>query len=138
MMFVISIILYAITITMISHQMYSFTRKQKIQFISVGVVVIFIVTIILCQVSASQIQEEIVEKVAITKQASVLLFAPILSIIVLPFLGNTWNEYKIKQIEEAQVKKRLLVLVVIIILVLVLGMGYIQNFQLGLLQSASK
>lgn len=138
LLILLSLLLYAITIVMITHQIYSFDKKQKIQFIILSLLVILILTVIICNISSGQIQGEIKEKVEITKQASILLFAPIFSMILIPFLGNIINGAYTKQIKKEQVRNRIIIFVILAILIMIWGINYIQNFQLGLLKSAIK
>lgn len=135
---VISIAIYIIAILMVSTNIYEFKKEQKLNFIIIGVFAILIITWIIVALSSNgiQVQQEGFLKTA--KMVSVLLFAPINTIFVLPYLGNVLNKYKQEKIKEDQVRKRLLILGIALIIVLIIEINYIKTFEIGLLGNVIK
>lgn len=134
LLILLSLLLYAITIVIISHQIYSFDKKQKLQFIVLSLLVVLIITIVICNISSGQIQGEIKEKIEITKQAAIILFSPILSMILVPFFANIINRLYAKEMKQEEMRKRMILFGILAIGIIILSVSYIQNFQIGLLK----
>lgn len=132
---ILSLILYAIAIAIIYPNLYGMDKPQKIKFMAIGIGVIIVVTIVLCSISSSQIIIENKGITGITRNVAILIFAPINTMILLPFLGSSLNQYKEKQIVQHQMKKRMFIEIVLLLVVIIIEIGYIKNFQLGLLNS---
>ena len=88
---IISIVIYIIATLMIWTNIYEFEKEKKIKFILIGMIVIFIVTWIIVSLCSNGIQ---VEKsyLKVAKTTSLLIFAQINTIFVLPYLGNIFNK----------------------------------------------
>lgn len=132
---IISIVIYTVAAIAIYYNLYNFDKTKKIKFIILGSIIILIITTIIVFISSINIEKK--EYLGITKTTSILLFAPINSIMVLPYIGHLFNKYKDKRITEEQLKRKLLIALVLLILVVIFELGYIKNFQIGLIQNAS-
>lgn len=138
MIAIISIAIYLIAILMISTNIYEFQKEQKRNFIIIGVFAILIFTWMIVAFSSNGIQVSEGNFLKTAKMVSILLFAPINTIFVLPYLGNVLNKYKQERIKEEQVRKRLLILAVALLLVIIIEVNYIKTFEIGLLSSVIK
>ena len=138
MIAIISIAIYLIAILMISTNIYEFQKAQKRNFIIIGVFAILIFTWMIVAFSSNGIQVSEGNFLKTAKMVSILLFAPINTIFVLPYLGNVLNKYKQERIKEEQVRKRLLILAVALLLVIIVEVNYIKTFEIGLLSSVIK
>lgn len=138
MIAIISIAIYLIAILMISTNIYEFQKEQKRNFIIIGVFAILIFTWMIVAFSSNGIQVSESNFLKTAKMVSILLFAPINTIFVLPYLGNVLNKYKQERIKEEQVRKRLLILAVALLLVIIVEVNYIKTFEIGLLSSVIK
>lgn len=138
MIAIISIAIYLIAILMISTNIYEFQKEQKRNFIIIGVFAILIFTWMIVAFSSNGIQVSEGNFLKTAKMVSILLFAPINTIFVLPYLGNVLNKYKQERIKEEQVRKRLLILAVALLLVIIIEVNYIKTFEMGLLSSVIK
>ncbi|MBO5478485.1 MAG: hypothetical protein J6A04_02040 [Clostridia bacterium] len=134
---IISIVIYIIATLMIWTNIYEFEKEKKIKFILIGMIVIFIVTWIIVSLCSNGIQ---VEKsyLKVAKTTSLLIFAPINTIFVLPYLGNIFNKYKQKRLSGEKLKKRLIILGVALFIVIIIETNYIKTFELGLLSNVMK
>lgn len=135
---IISIAIFAIAILMISTNIYEFEKEKKIYFITIGIIVIVILTWIIVNISSIGIQVENKEYLRISKLSSVLIFAPINAIFTLPYLGNIINKLKQERLTNGQAKLRVLILLVILVLLAIMEASYIKNFQIGILSNAIK
>lgn len=131
----ISMVLYAIGMVIVYHNIPAFEKPQKVRLIAIGIVITLILTFILCNIVAGQIEGYQEQLIRTTKNIAILLFSPINFIILIPYLGNILNKNRDEQIEEKQLKKRFVILGIITILVIVVELSYIKNFCLGSLLS---
>ncbi len=131
---IISIVIYMVAILMISTNTYEFKKEQKIKIILIGIIVTFVLTILICQMSSSSIKVD-ANYLKIAKKAAILLFAPINAILFLPYIGNVLNQYKSERLNEKQLKKRIIIIFIIVIIMIAFEIGYIKNFEIGLMKS---
>jgi len=135
----ISVIIYVIAIMAIYHNLYNFEKSKKIKFIITGCIVMFVLSLVLVWISSGNLEVPNKEFKAyegfmgITKRTSVLLFAPINAILILPYVGNLLNRFTEKRISEGKLKKKFLIVLIVMVVVGVFEMGYIRDFQIGLL-----
>ena len=135
---VVSIIIYVIATLMISTNTYEFERGKKIEFMLIGISIILLATWMIVSVSSKGIQLENQSYLNTIKTTSVLIFAPINTILALPYLGNIINKYKQKRLQEVQIKKRLIVWSVFLVIIVIIETSYIKSFELGILNSVIK
>ena len=135
----ISIIIYIIAIIAIYHNVYNFDKSQKIKFIIIGCIIILVITILLVLLGSANVElpnkeiKDYKEYLGITKTTSILLFAPINAIMVLPYVGNLLNKYIEKRISEEKIKRKFLFLLIIMVVIGIFEVSYIKDFQIGLL-----
>lgn len=135
LMFLISVVIYIIATIMIYHNLYNYNKSEKIKIIVIGYIITFILTLILCNISSSEINTNN-SYLSIIKNTSILLFSPINLIISLPYVCNIINKYKEERINISQLKMKLAIFAILLIILLIFEVGYIKDFQTGLLQSA--
>lgn len=104
LIFIISIIIYIIATIMIYHNIYNYDKVNKIKIIIIGFIVTFIITVIICFISSNGSSTN-ANYNSIARNTAILLFAPINSIISLPYVGNLLNKYKGKTINDTRAKK---------------------------------
>lgn len=131
----VSIILYAIGMVIVYHNVPAFEKSQKTRFIAIGIAITLIITFILCNVVAGQIEGYQKELIRTTKNIAILLFSPINFIILIPYLGNILSKNRDEAIDDTQLKKRLVIFAILLIVVVIVELGYIKNFYLGSLLS---
>lgn len=131
----VSIVLYAIGMVIVYHNVPAFEKAQKTRFIAIGIVLTLIVTFILCNIVAGKIEGYQKELINTTKNIAVLLFSPINFIILIPYLGNILSKNREETIDDTQLKKRFIIFAILLILVIIVELGYIKNFYLGSLLS---
>lgn len=135
---IVSVILYVMSVVMINTNLYAFEKNEKIKFIVYGLISVCILTVILVTIASSGIKIENTSYLKTTKLTSILIFSPINSIMILPYVANAQNKYKQKILKDVQMKKRMIIFAVVVIIGAIIESGYITNFELGLLQSVIK
>lgn len=134
---IISIIIYLIAALTIWTNIYEFEKEKKIKFIISGIAIIFIITWIIVLISSGGIQVES-SYLKIAKTTSLLIFAPINTILAVPYLGNMLNKYKQKRLDEQKLKKRLLAWGIVLLVIVIFEINYINTFEMGLLRNVIK
>lgn len=134
----ISIVMYIVAILMISSNTYEFEKQKKIKFILLGMVIIFFITWMIVEISSNGIQIENQSYLTIAKKTSIFLFAPINTIVCLPYLGYVINKYKQQTLTKEKVKNKIGIMCIIIFVILMIEINYIKSFELGLLSTVIK
>lgn len=135
---IISIAIFAIAILMVSTNIYEFEKEKKIQFIIIGIIIMLVLTWVIVSISSIGIQVENKEYLKISKLSSILIFAPINTMFILPYLGNIMNKLKQEILTNGQVKTRVLILLIILVIIAIIEVSYIKSFQIGILSNAIK
>lgn len=136
---IISVIVYIVAIISIYHNIYNFEKTNKIKFIVIGCIIMLVITMLFTAISSSKIdilnenKELYEEYLGTTKTMSILLFAPINAMILLPYIGSTFNKYTENILSLKQVKKRLIILCILLIVIAIFEVNYIKDFQMGIL-----
>lgn len=131
----VSIVLYAIGMVIVYHNVPAFEKSQKTRFIAIGIIITLIITFILCNIVAGKIEGYQKELIDTTKNIAILLFSPINFIILIPYLGSILSKNKDEAINDTQLKKRLFILAILIVIIIIVELGYIKDFCLGSLFS---
>lgn len=138
LMILLSIIIYIVGIVITYHNIPAFEKSKKIKFISIGIILTIVITMLICTITSGGIKDYPKELINITKNTSILIFAPINLILLVPYIGNSLSKFKEEKIEEDTLKKRFLIAFIILIIMLIVELGYIKNFQIGLLSNTIK
>jgi hypothetical protein len=132
---IISIVIYIIAIIIVYTNIYEFKKDGKLKFIIIGIIVVFLMTWFIVLIGSNGIQAENDNFIKVAKKTSVLLFAPINTILTLPYLGNLLNKYKQKRLTDEKLKKKLIIFAIIFFIIVIIEKNYIKNFEIGLLNS---
>lgn len=135
LMISISIVIYIVATVVIYANTYSLEKEKRITFVLIGLVSVLLVTSILVMISSASIQVPKKEYLTTANITSILLFAPVNSVLFLAYLGQVLNKQKQKRLKDSQVKKRIIFIAVIAVFILIMEVGYIQNFEIGLLKT---
>ena len=132
----LSLVIYTVGIAAIYHSVPSFEKDKKIKIIAIGVIVTLIITIVICAITSGGIEGYKKEMVNVARNTAILIFAPINLIVLVPYIGSSLNKLKDEIINEDKLKKRLIIVGIVLILLVVIELGYIKNFQVGLLKNS--
>ena len=106
-------------------------------------IAIFIISIIIYTIGIVIIYHntynlEKIEKIKFTLISAIIILSPINLIILVPYLAAGINKHKEKKLSPQILTKRIIITIILTILIAIFEIGYIENFQIGLLQSANK
>lgn len=132
---IVSAIIFAISIMAIWKNIISFSTKQKIVYIVLGVIIISIITSLICNIQLKNIEIQNIEKQKIIKRTIECIFIPINLLIYCTPIGVTLNKFKDNAIKKDKLKKRFLIITIVFIIILIFESNYIANFYRGVLNA---
>ena len=131
---IVAIIIYLIGISWTYQSLRFIEKPKKIAVIVVGIIITYLITLIIFQISKSGIEYQSVQIEKDIKNILVIIFTGLNNIIVMPQIGRILGKINEDEIKKNDVKKQLLILVVIFIICLVFESGYMKDTQKGILE----
>ena len=128
-----AILIFVVSVIWIWHNLGNIEKPKKIVFILIGVLIIYLITVILYNFSSSDIiypSEEIQKSVS---NVLVIIFTGLNTLIFLPFIANLFDRILEEEIEKEQAKKRIIILFILFIVCMFIESGYIQSTQEGII-----
>ncbi len=133
---IITVILYIVVIGWTWNNLADISKIKKIVVIFIEVIVIYLLTIILFNISKIEINYESNVIESSVKNTIVILFTGLNALIILPYLNKqimTLKETK-TEINSRKVMKKLVILLVIFIICMFFECGYMKDTQRGILK----
>ena len=130
---IVAILIFIISIVWVWHNLGNIERPRKIAFIIIGLVIIYLITLIIYNFSNPDIiypSEEIEKYVS---NVLIMIFTGLNSLILLPFVANLFDKILEEEIEKDQVKKRLIIILVIFVICIFIEKGYLKDTQEGII-----
>ena len=112
--------------------------SEKIKIIILVILGVFIVTIITFRISKIDINypnDKIYREI---KKVTLILFLPINSLITLPQIAKVLGDLRDKNIDREKIKKRIIIIGILIIIAIIFEIGYLKDFQNGIIQLLNK
>ena len=128
-----AILIFVVSVIWIWHNLGNIEKPKKIVFILIGVLIIYLITVILYNFLSSDIiypSEEIQKSVS---NVLVMIFTGLNTLIFLPFIANLFDRILEEEIEKEQAKKRIIILFILFIVCMFIESGYIQSTQEGII-----
>ena len=113
-------------------------RKKKILITGIGILLVYLITLLLFNISKNQIQYPDISAEKYVKNILVIIFTGINSIAILPYIAKMYNKIYEGTIEAQELKKKLVFIIILIILGIFLECGYMKDIQQGILNIAKK
>lgn len=120
------------------HSLGNIEKPTKIACIIGGLVVVYIITLVIYNISKIGITYDNKETMKLIQNVFVALFTIINSYIILPYVFKKLDQINNDEIEKEQLKKSIIILVVIILIVGIFESSYLGNIQQGILSMISK
>ena len=127
----ITLIIYFINIAWTWKSLGEIEKTQKVVFIILGLLGLFIITLITFNISAKNIQY-IHQGENITRNILVSIFTGINGIIVMPQLAKILEKIKNGNLEKNHIRNRIILLITILIICLIFECGYMENTLQGI------
>lgn len=132
--FVIILILFLVLIKWTWHNLGSIEKNKKIAYIIVGILLTFILTSIIYNISKIGITYTDEGVMNTIRNILVIVFTIVNGYILLPYIFKIIDKVNNEEIQKDQLKKKVLLIIVIFIIVLIIEKNYLNNTQLGILQ----
>ena len=132
---VISIILFLVLSIIIYNGLNGMNQKKKIIIFFIEIIVCFVFTTILFNLSSIGIEYLNSKNKGIAMRTLVAIFTPINGIILLPNITRIINESQNGEINKEECKKRLKKSLIVCILLVIIEFVYLKNTQIGILNN---
>ena len=108
-------------------------KKKKIIFILVGILIFYIITLIIFNMSKNGInyQNESTEKTI--KTILVSLFTAINGIIFIPYIAKIFLKVKENDIEKSKLNRKIIILIILFVICMYFECGYLKDIQKGII-----
>ena len=117
------------------HSLGSVEKTTKIGCIIGGLVIVYIITFIIYNISKNGITYENEKIMKTIQNVFVPLFTIINSYIILPYTFKKIDKINNDELETSQLKRSILILIVIILVVGIFEVSYLGNIQQGILSA---
>ena len=117
------------------HSLGSVEKTTKIGCIIGGLVIVYIITFIIYNISKNGITYENEKIMKTIQNVFVPLFTIINSYIILPYIFKKIDKINNDELETSQLKRSILILIVIILVVGIFEVSYLGNIQQGILSA---
>lgn len=134
----IMIAMFLILISWTWHNLGDIEKIKKIITMIVLFVLIYIVTLIVFNISKSDILYNSKEAMENVKTILVLLFTMVNGLIIMPFIAKILNKISYNDIDYKDAKKSFLVIFILFIIVIIFECGYLKDIQNGILNVYNK
>lgn len=126
--FIVIFVLYAVLIALTFGNMKVFDVKTKLVYLIIGLLINFIATFII--VNISKINIENIKNYNFIKNIDILIFTAVNSIITLPTIGKYLNNTKMEILSKEKETKKILILFVIYIIILIFEINYLKGLKI--------
>ena len=110
-------------------------NTEKIKFIIIGLIILFICTIIIFAISKTGIKYPNDEVLKQVRCIAIFLCVPINGYISLPHIAKIKSDIYTNTVDEEKSKKRIIFLAAIIIIVTIFEIFYLKDFQKGIINN---
>lgn len=130
----VAIIIYVILITWIWKNLGEIQKNKKILYTVAGLIIMYIITIILFNISKNGINYQNSESEKIVRNILVLIFTTINGMITLPYIARLLNKAYENEIEKTTFTKRIVILLIMFIICAIFEIGYLNDIQSGIIK----
>lgn len=129
-----TIIIYVILIAWTWQSLGSVEKTKKVVFILVGIVLMYLITLVVFRTTKGDIDYQNIEIQSIIQNVIVAIGTGINGMIVMPQIGKILDQINENQIEKGQLIKKCLILIVVFIVCLIFESDYMKDTQQGILK----
>ena len=130
---IVAVLIFIISIVWIWHNLGNIEKPRKVAFIIIGLLIMYIFTVILYNFSSSNIaypSEEIQKTVSNTL---ILVFTGLNALIFLPFIANLVDKILEEEIGKQKAQRRIIILLIIFVICIFVEKGYLESTQEGII-----
>lgn len=130
---IVIIAIYAVSFAWTWHNLGAIDKPKKIVVIVIGNIIMYIVTIIIFNISNRGIYYNNTELQTAIRNTIVSIFTGINGIIVIPQIAKILEKIKENEIDRNLASKRFAIILIVFILCIIFEGGYIKDTQKGIL-----
>lgn len=127
-------IIYLILIAWTWQSLGFIEKPKKIAFIALGILIMFIITLMVFYVAKGRITYENIEMQKSVQNMLVAVFTGVNGILVMPQVAKLFDKINENQIEKSKLKASIMLLILIFVLCLIIEAGYMKDTQEGILR----
>ena len=128
-----AILIFIVSCVWTWHNLGVIERPRKIIFIIISLIIMYLITLMIFQMSKNGINYPSEEIEATTKNMLVAIFAGLNSLILIPYLAYVYGKYAEEDIEIESAIKRVIIGVVIFAICVFIETNYLNEVQQGIL-----
>lgn len=132
------IIMFLILIAWTWNSLGNVEKTTKITCMIIGIVLTYIMTFIIFNISKIGIKYENIEAMKIIRRVFVILFAIINGYIILPYVFKKLEQINNDEIDKQKLMKNVIILLVIIVILSIIEIKYFGNVQHNVLNMIKK
>ena len=127
---IIAIAIYMVSLSWVWKNLGNIEKNKKIIFIAIGVVAVYLITLLIFSISKNGVIYKTIEIQKIVRNVLVLIFSSLNSIIILPYLANLVEKIYEDEIEKQEFSKKIIIFLVILIICAIIETKYLKNMSL--------
>lgn len=127
-----AIIIYITFIFWTWQSMQTVETPKKIAFIIIGIIIIYIITLIVFAISKNGIEYQNVQMQKQVKNVIVSIFTGLNCVIVMPQIAKNYEKMKNEEIEKDIFLKKILIIAIVFVICLIFEIGYMKSMQQGI------
>lgn len=130
----ITIILYILLVAFSLHKL-SFVNdiKVKIAYIAIGLLIMYIITLIIFNISSNGINYENGEMIGKVRNMLLAVFIPINGLLTMPYLASIIGKISANEIAREKFNKKLIGFIIFFIIIMIIEYSYLKNTQQGII-----
>ncbi|MBR3249795.1 MAG: hypothetical protein IKF83_03755 [Clostridia bacterium] len=130
----ITIILYILLVVFSLHKL-SFVNdiKVKIAYIATGLLIMYIITLIIFNISSNGINYENEEMIGKVRNMLLAVFIPVNGLLTMPYLASIIGKISTNEIAREKFNKKLIAFVILFIIILIIEYSYFKSTQQGII-----
>lgn len=133
LIYIIIVAMYLILIAWTWQSLGNIEKRKKVAYIILGILLFFIITLIIFNISKSNVeyQKETIKNAV--RNLLVLLFTAVNGIIFIPYVARILNKVEENEIEKEKLKIKAIVFIIIFVICVIIECGYLENIQNGII-----
>ena len=130
----VSIIIFVILVTWCWHNLGKLEKNKKIVYIIIGLVLNWIITSIVFEISKNNIYYQNNEIKNTVANMLIMIFTGLNGLIIMPYIAKQIDRKNEKEIDNQEFRKKIIIFTVIFLLCLIFECGYLSDTQKGIIK----
>lgn len=128
-----AILIFVVSMIWMWHNLGNIEKPRKVAFIIIGLLIMYVLTVILYNMCSSHITYPSDEIQKTVSNTLILVFTGLNALIFLPFTANLLDKILEEEIEKNKAQKRIIILLTIFVICIFVEKGYLESTQEGII-----